>query len=161
MQVLGGVALCRICARHTLLAILQPPCVCAWYNAVSLSPGVRGRRSESAAANQHDAIKAFVQGTVAEAAPVVPISAQLKYNIDAVCEYIIKKVAARAFACMFSCPQPASTPRKPLHACSVPSIALLPTACRCQAGVHECVGTNRGVHRRCRCRCATLYRRRR
>ncbi|KAK9820855.1 hypothetical protein WJX81_004649 [Elliptochloris bilobata] len=48
--------------------------------------------SESAAANQHDAIKAFVQGTVAEAAPVVPISAQLKYNIDAVCEYIVKKV---------------------------------------------------------------------
>ena len=51
-----------------------------------------GLRSESAAANQHDAIKAFVQGTIAEAAPVVPISAQLKYNIDAVCEYIVKKV---------------------------------------------------------------------
>ena len=39
-----------------------------------------------------------MQGTVAEAAPVVPISAQLKYNIDAVCEYIVKKVAARAFS---------------------------------------------------------------
>ena len=31
-------------------------------------------------------------GTVAEGAPVVPISAQLKYNIDAVCEYIVKKI---------------------------------------------------------------------
>ncbi len=56
--------------------------------------GRRGARSEAAAANQHDAIKAFVQGTIAEAAPVVPISAQLKYNIDAVCEYIVKKARA-------------------------------------------------------------------
>jgi len=32
------------------------------------------------------------QGTVADGAPVVPISAQLKYNIDAVCEYIVKKI---------------------------------------------------------------------
>ena len=48
--------------------------------------------SESAAANQHDAIVGFVQGTIAEGAPVVPISAQLKYNVDAVCEYIVKKV---------------------------------------------------------------------
>jgi len=31
-------------------------------------------------------------GTVAENAPVIPISAQLKYNIDAVVEYIIKKI---------------------------------------------------------------------
>ena len=47
---------------------------------------------ESAAANQHEAIAAFVQGTIAEGAPVVPISAQLKYNVDAVCEYIVKKI---------------------------------------------------------------------
>ena len=33
-----------------------------------------------------------LQGTIAEGAPVVPISAQLKYNIDAVCEYIVKKI---------------------------------------------------------------------
>ena len=33
-----------------------------------------------------------VQGTVADCAPVVPISAQLKYNIDVVCEYIVKKI---------------------------------------------------------------------
>ena len=31
-------------------------------------------------------------GTVAEGAPVVPISAQLKYNIEVVCEYIVKKI---------------------------------------------------------------------
>ena len=34
----------------------------------------------------------FISGTVAEGAPVIPISAQLKYNIDAVCEYIVKKI---------------------------------------------------------------------
>ena len=33
-----------------------------------------------------------LQGTIAEAAPVVPISAQLKYNIDAVCEYVVNKI---------------------------------------------------------------------
>lgn len=48
--------------------------------------------AETAASNQHDAITAFVQGTIAEGAPVVPISAQLKYNVDAVCEYIVKKI---------------------------------------------------------------------
>lgn len=31
-------------------------------------------------------------GTVADGAPIVPISAQLKYNIDAVNEYIVKKI---------------------------------------------------------------------
>ncbi|GBG84607.1 hypothetical protein CBR_g38890 [Chara braunii] len=47
---------------------------------------------ESVALNQHDSIKKFIQGTIAESAPVVPISAQLKYNIDVVCEYIVNKV---------------------------------------------------------------------
>lgn len=37
-------------------------------------------------------ISIFFQGTVADGAPVVPISAQLKYNIDVVCEYIVKKI---------------------------------------------------------------------
>ena len=32
------------------------------------------------------------QGTVAELSPIVPISAQLKYNIDAVNEYIVKTI---------------------------------------------------------------------
>ncbi|CAO3659012.1 unnamed protein product [Umbelopsis vinacea] len=47
---------------------------------------------ESAAEEQHKDILAFVKGTVADGAPVIPISAQLKYNIDAVSEYIVKKV---------------------------------------------------------------------
>ena len=34
----------------------------------------------------------FAAGTVAEGAPVIPISAQLKYNLDAVCEYITTKI---------------------------------------------------------------------
>lgn len=29
---------------------------------------------------------------MAEGAPVVPVSAQLKYNIDVICEYIIKRI---------------------------------------------------------------------
>jgi len=33
-----------------------------------------------------------ILGTVAESSPIVPISAQLKYNIDAVNEYIVKKI---------------------------------------------------------------------
>ena len=46
---------------------------------------------ENAAANQYDTICKFIQGTIADGAPVIPISAQLKYNIDVVCEYIIQK----------------------------------------------------------------------
>lgn len=48
--------------------------------------------SESVAQNQHEAIAGFIEGTIAEGAPVVPISAQLKYNVDAVCEYIVKRI---------------------------------------------------------------------
>ncbi|VDL71978.1 unnamed protein product [Nippostrongylus brasiliensis] len=47
---------------------------------------------ESQAREQYDQIKSFVQGTVADKAPVIPISAQLKYNVDLVCEYLCKKV---------------------------------------------------------------------
>ncbi|URD82216.1 eukaryotic translation initiation factor 2 [Musa troglodytarum] len=47
---------------------------------------------ESAAINQHESIQKFIMGTVADGAPVVPISAQLKYNIDVVCEYLVKKI---------------------------------------------------------------------
>jgi hypothetical protein len=46
---------------------------------------------EGVAASQ-SGLRDFPQGTIAEGAPVVPISAQLKYNIDAVCEYIVKKI---------------------------------------------------------------------
>ena len=38
------------------------------------------------------AICCFSPGTIAEGAPVVPISAQLKYNIEVICEYICKKI---------------------------------------------------------------------
>ena len=31
---------------------------------------------------QHEQIMKFIEGTVAEGAPVIPISAQLKYNIE-------------------------------------------------------------------------------
>ncbi|XP_073127008.1 eukaryotic translation initiation factor 2 subunit gamma-like isoform X2 [Henckelia pumila] len=47
---------------------------------------------QNATMNQHEAIQNFIQGTVAEGALVIPISAQLKYNIDVVCEYIVKKI---------------------------------------------------------------------
>jgi len=47
---------------------------------------------EEAALAQHKDIQAFVKGTVAESSPIVPISAQLKYNIDAVNEYIVKRI---------------------------------------------------------------------
>ncbi|XP_038048040.1 eukaryotic translation initiation factor 2 subunit 3, Y-linked [Patiria miniata] len=47
---------------------------------------------EAQAREQYDQILRFVQGTVAEGAPVVPISAQLKYNIEVICEYITKKI---------------------------------------------------------------------
>ncbi|KAJ3671661.1 hypothetical protein LUZ60_007740 [Juncus effusus] len=47
---------------------------------------------ETAALNQHQDILNFVQGTAAEGAPIVPVSAQLKYNIDVLCEYIVNKI---------------------------------------------------------------------
>ncbi|XP_043927766.1 eukaryotic translation initiation factor 2 subunit 3 [Protopterus annectens] len=47
---------------------------------------------ESQAKEQYEQIIAFVQGTVAEGAPIIPISAQLKYNIEVVCEYIVNKI---------------------------------------------------------------------
>jgi len=45
---------------------------------------------EQAALQQFDDIKAFIEGTVAEKSPIIPISAQLKYNIDVVAEYMAK-----------------------------------------------------------------------
>lgn len=47
---------------------------------------------ESQAMEQYDQIVKFVQGTIAEGAPIIPVSAQLKYNVDAVCEYLVKKI---------------------------------------------------------------------
>eukprot|EP00529_Nitzschia_sp_RCC80_P023435 CAMPEP_0113477556 /NCGR_PEP_ID=MMETSP0014_2-20120614/20269_1 /TAXON_ID=2857 /ORGANISM="Nitzschia sp." /LENGTH=476 /DNA_ID=CAMNT_0000370655 /DNA_START=80 /DNA_END=1510 /DNA_ORIENTATION=+ /assembly_acc=CAM_ASM_000159 len=45
-----------------------------------------------AAVAQQEQIRKFVAGTVADAAPILPISAVLKYNIDVVCEYIVRKI---------------------------------------------------------------------
>eukprot|EP00741_Cyanophora_paradoxa_P022043 tig00021433_g21279.t1 len=47
---------------------------------------------EAVANAQHKDIQKFIEGTVAEGAPVIPISAQLRYNIDVICEYIVKKI---------------------------------------------------------------------
>jgi translation initiation factor 2 subunit 3 len=46
----------------------------------------------STAGKQYDDIKTFVRGTVAQDAPILPIAAQLKYNIEAICEYICTKI---------------------------------------------------------------------
>lgn len=47
---------------------------------------------EAAALEHEKSIASFVRGTVAESSPIVPISAQLRYNIDAVLEYIVKRI---------------------------------------------------------------------
>ncbi|RHZ76810.1 hypothetical protein Glove_192g16 [Diversispora epigaea] len=47
---------------------------------------------ENACEEHYQSILSFVKGTVADGAPIVPISAQLKYNIDAINEYIVKKI---------------------------------------------------------------------
>lgn len=45
-----------------------------------------------AAEAQHDQIKKFVAGTVADNAPIIPISAVLRYNVDVVCEYLSRYI---------------------------------------------------------------------
>lgn len=47
---------------------------------------------ESQGHDQFQQIQKFVNGTVAQDAPIIPISAQLKKNIDVVCEYIVSKI---------------------------------------------------------------------
>ncbi|XP_065649733.1 eukaryotic translation initiation factor 2 subunit 3, Y-linked isoform X2 [Hydra vulgaris] len=47
---------------------------------------------ETQAKEQHEQILRFVKGTIAEGSPIVPISAQLKYNIEVICDYICKKI---------------------------------------------------------------------
>ncbi|KAL1924209.1 uncharacterized protein VTP21DRAFT_7244 [Calcarisporiella thermophila] len=47
---------------------------------------------ESAAEEHQQSIMKFIKGTIADSAPIVPISAQLKYNIDAINEYIVKRI---------------------------------------------------------------------
>jgi len=66
---------------------------------------------EAAALQQHDDIKAFVKGTVADNSPIVPISAQLRYNIDVVAEYITNSVIAPPWPPSAAPPQ--APPRRP------------------------------------------------
>jgi translation initiation factor 2 subunit 3 len=47
---------------------------------------------EDAARAQYAQIKEFVAGTVAGEAPIIPISAQLKYNIDIVAKHIVNNI---------------------------------------------------------------------
>lgn len=56
---------------------------------------------ESAAIEHHASILEFIQGTIADGAPIIPISAQLKFNIDAINEYICTRIPipVRDFSC--------------------------------------------------------------
>lgn len=45
-----------------------------------------------AALAQQEQIRKFVAGTVADSAPILPISAVLKYNMDILCEYLTRKI---------------------------------------------------------------------
>lgn len=45
---------------------------------------------EAEAAAQYDEIRSFIQGSCADSAPIIPISAQLRYNIDLICEHIVR-----------------------------------------------------------------------
>lgn len=47
---------------------------------------------EESALEHHKSILKFIKGTSADHAPIVPISAQLKYNIEAVNEFIVNKI---------------------------------------------------------------------
>merc|ERR1712136_524347 len=47
---------------------------------------------EAQAQSQYEEIKKFVAGTAADSSPIIPISAVLKYNLDAVCEYLCTQV---------------------------------------------------------------------
>jgi translation initiation factor 2 subunit 3 len=57
--------------------------------ALSLSAPLSRARSLSLSRSLSD-MKALFEGTVAEKSPIIPISAQLKYNIDVVAEYMAK-----------------------------------------------------------------------
>ncbi|CAI2367183.1 unnamed protein product [Moneuplotes crassus] len=55
---------------------------------------------DGTASQQYDQIKDFVQGTKAEKSPIIPISAQLGYNIDVLCDYICRiPIPIRDFTC--------------------------------------------------------------
>ncbi|KAH8693628.1 putative translation initiation factor EF-2 gamma subunit [Talaromyces proteolyticus] len=47
---------------------------------------------EDAALSHYQSILKFIRGTVADGSPIIPISAQLKYNIDAVNEHLVSHI---------------------------------------------------------------------
>jgi len=47
-------------------------------------------KDPKAALKQHEDIRAFIAGSCAENAPIIPISAQLKYNIDVAVDYMTR-----------------------------------------------------------------------
>lgn len=47
---------------------------------------------EEGAEQHYQSILKFIRGTVADGSPIIPISAQLKYNIDAINEYLVTKI---------------------------------------------------------------------
>jgi translation initiation factor 2 subunit 3 len=47
---------------------------------------------EEAARTQYEQIRDFIAGTVAGDAPIIPVSAQLRYNIQYVCQYIAERI---------------------------------------------------------------------
>lgn len=47
---------------------------------------------EEAASSHYESIKKFIRGTVADNSPIIPISAQLKFNIDAINEMLVSKI---------------------------------------------------------------------
>lgn len=47
---------------------------------------------EEAARAQYDQIREFIDGTVAGDAPIIPVSAQLRYNIDYLCQHIATRI---------------------------------------------------------------------
>ncbi|KAF2112432.1 eukaryotic translation initiation factor-like protein 2 subunit gamma [Lophiotrema nucula] len=48
-------------------------------------------REDNAAAHYESILK-FIRGTVADGSPIIPISAQLKFNIDAINEHLVSKI---------------------------------------------------------------------
>ncbi|KAL9614786.1 MAG: hypothetical protein Q9167_000777 [Letrouitia subvulpina] len=47
---------------------------------------------EEGAESHYQSILNFIRGTVADGSPIIPISAQLKYNIDAINEYLVTRI---------------------------------------------------------------------
>lgn len=47
---------------------------------------------EDGAQQHYQSILKFIRGTIADGSPIIPVSAQLKYNIDAVNEYLVTRV---------------------------------------------------------------------